>query len=77
MGLSSVNFTGEVWEACRKFKLVTDMKVAAKIRANEIIMYESKVEPLKNKGCTRNKVFFEGAPLVNGERKPHSKLINL
>ena len=49
--------TQELREVCRKFELVTGMRVAVQERAGDSVKQVAKAEPLRSKGCGREECF--------------------
>ena len=49
--------TKELKEVCRKFESVTGMRVAVQERAGDSVKHMAKPEPLREKGCGREKCF--------------------
>ena len=49
--------TSEIKEVCRKFEVVTGMRVAVQERAGDSIKHLAKAEPLRRKGCGREDCF--------------------
>ena len=50
--------TSEIKEGCRKFEVVTGMRVVVQERAGPLIKHIAKAEPLQRKGCGRENCFL-------------------